>query len=630
MKNLLIILALLFSQNAFSNIDTLKVKSKISDVTVFLEGAQVMRTSKLNLPQGKHYILFEKLPYEINPESIQVEGMENCKILSVKHKYSNPYKKSEIEKNIQSKIDSEQLKYKEIASELSVFNIEEQLLLDNRILSKKGEGSLIKEIKEAADFYRLRLNEIKKAKLNLNLKTKAINKNIKNLYSQLNKYSVEGKKIYSQVLISLECEQSISNNLILKYYVSSAGWTPTYDYRVEDISKPLVLVYNAKVFQSTGENWKNVKLKLSTNNPSLNNNKPELLPWYIERGFPDYKFFGDATTGSIFGTVFAQRSNSTLDFAYVKVFKDNRLVTGTQTDIDGNYVIKSLKPGIYKLISSFIGYKEDIKQNIRVYPGKVIYLDFHLDIAGMLLESVVVSDGLNVKSTLAGSVNGLKYEKKKRETNHFIPTTVNKAITNLEYEIEIPYSIPSDGINYNIKMKEISIPVEYIYHVIPKIKSDAFLIARIPDWSELNLLSGKSSTYYQGTFIGESTIDANQTSDTLNISLGKDSNVIVERKVNKRTKGKKFLSKYVKEIIEWDIILKNKKDTNINIVVQDQFPISENKSIDVELLETSNSVIDEKKGTLTWKLNLDSGKKQNLSFKYSVKYPKKMRLSTEF
>ena len=629
MKNLFIILFVFISQIAFSNVDTLKVESKITEVTVFLQGAQVTRSAKLNLIKGKFLLLFERLPYELNPESIQVEGMNDCKILSVKHKYTNPYRKSDSEIEIQAKIDSEELKLQTIQNEIKVFDIEEQLLMDNRILSKKGEGSSIKEIKEAADFYRQRFNEIKKEKLKLETIILKLRQGIKKLYSQLNKFAVEGKKSYTQIQILIECEKQNMSMLRLKYYVFSSGWTPSYDYRVEDISKPLVLVYNAKVFQSTGEKWNNVKLKLATSNPAINNNKPELMPWYIERGFPDYKSFNNNTTGMISGSIFDSESNENLLFALIKLYKDGKLIKSTQSDIDGNYIIKSIIPGTYKLVASYIGYKEEVKQNIRVLQGKIVYIDFGLKNGNVHLDNIVVT-GMRGRTAGMSSKRKAKREKIKRKTKYFIPTTMNKVITNLEYEINISYSIPSDGMDYNIKMKEISIPVEYIYQVVPKLKNDAFLIAKIPDWTELNLLSGKSNIYYQGTFVGESFIDANQTKDTLNISLGKDSNIIVERKVNKRTKAKKFFSTKIKETIEWDIVIKNKKDTNIKIIIKDQVPISENKAINIELLESSNSEIDKKTGTLVWLLDLKPDEKKTTSFKYSVKYPRSIYLRTEF
>ncbi len=80
-------------------------------------------------------------------------------------------------------------------------------------------------------------------------------------------------------------------------------------------------------------------------------------------------------------------------------------------------------------------------------------------------------------------------------------------------------------------------PVNYVYYSIPKLDKDVFLIAELSNWTKLNLLSGKSSIYYKGTFTGQSEINANSTKDTLEISLNRDKkNIVVERTLLKEKK----------------------------------------------------------------------------------------------
>ena len=145
------------------------------------------------------------------------------------------------------------------------------------------------------------------------------------------------------------------------------------------------------------------------------------------------------------------------------------------------------------------------------------------------------------------------------ETANYISNTLKSNVSNLEYVIEIPYTIPSDGEDYSIKIKEVSLTVDYIYHAVPKLDNDVFLTAEIVGWTELNLLSGKSSIYYQGTFTGESYIDANQAGDTLNVSLGRDRNIIVKREGSKEMNDKQILGKNIKETLGWNITVKNNK-----------------------------------------------------------------------
>ena len=69
--------------------------------------------------------------------------------------------------------------------------------------------------------------------------------------------------------------------LTAEYFTNNAGWTPIYDIRVDDISKPINLIYKADVFQNTGNDWKNIDVTLSTNNPSRNNTQPIISAWKL-------------------------------------------------------------------------------------------------------------------------------------------------------------------------------------------------------------------------------------------------------------------------------------------------------------------------------------------------------------
>jgi uncharacterized protein (TIGR02231 family) len=205
----------------------------------------------------------------------------------------------------------------------------------------------------------------------------------------------------------------------------------------------------------------------------------------------------------------------------------------------------------------------------------------------------------------------------------------NTNITSLEYKIDIPYSIPSDGKDYNVKIKEAKIPVNFIFKCVPKLDKDVFLIAEIGNWSKLNLISGKSSIYYNGVFTGQSEIDVKNLKDTLAISLNRDKNILVERTLLKEKKEKQFIGNNIRETINWSITVKNNKSVKTKVFVEDQFPISENKSIVIEKLENSNGKINEKTGKIFWELELEPNENIELTLKYSVKYPNYMKLSIE-
>jgi len=680
MKNLIIILAFILSITSYaSSTDTTKVKSEISDVTVFFSGAQITRNIEVNLLKGEHLIQIDKLPVAINHQSLQLKGINGCKVISVKHKYDYPTsKKKKKEKEIEDKIKAYEQRIKELKNKSSVFDIEETLLLNNSILHKKDGGSAIADIKEAADFYRLRFNETRQSKLNIYSELEDIKETIQELYTELNELMVEKRKTFSQVFATVDCEKNIKGVLKLSYYLESAGWTPLYDFRVDEISKPLEIIYNANVFQSTGEDWKNVNITLSTNDPSISSTKPEITTWYINRGYPYNRetlqekslLTGNCT---LKGKVIDAETNEPIPFANVVVFKNNKIVAGASSDFDGYFTIKPLPSGYFDIKVSYIGYNNQQKNSIRFTSNKTTFLDFNLTASSESIDEVmvvaysipIVSENTynnstfsseeiykmpgrsanGVATTVAGvysegggisSIRGARsggnvtyvdgveilgssnLPKSKISTINYISNTLKTTITNLEYKIDIPYTIHSDGEDYGIRIKEVKLPVEYVYYAIPSLDKDAFLIAEVTDWTELNLLSGKTSIYYQGTFTGESYVDAENTNDTLSISLGRDKNIIVERKQDKKIKKKNLFSDK-KETIGWDFTIKNNKDVKIKIIVEDQIPISELKSILVKSVELSSAKM-EKNGKLIWKFDIEPKKKKEFSFKYFVKY----------
>lgn len=658
MKNIfLLILAALYATASIA-VDTLKVETKVSEVTVFFSGAQVSRQGNSRLMKGKHVILISPLPEEIDRQSLQIGNMEGCKILSVKHLLTSPSvkDKSQAVKDLESKIESMRDKTAELAKRHQVFEAEEKLLLDNSVISKKDDGAVVARIKEAADFYRTRLNEIALQKAALRKEYKQANEKIQDLYVSLNELNSKQASSFSKVLISVECERDVNIDLKMAYYITSAGWDPWYDFRVDDILKPLAIVYHANVYQSTMEDWRNVKLKLSSSNPVLSGTKPELANWYL--GNPVVTPVQVRSAGGIStlqGRTYDAESNESLPFVNLGLYRNGELVANAVSDVEGNYTLKPIPPGNYLLKATYVGCKPT-QVNVQMNSGKTTFMDMSLRSSAVELQEVAIvseefiampSKNINsVASTTAGvfqqdegrankvrgsraSENATYIDGMKAVSQNNIANSLHTNVANLEYVIDIPYTILSDGKDYSVKIKEVSLDVNYVYYVVPKLDQDVFLTAEIVNWNQLNLLSGKSSIYYQGTFTGETEIDMNQVGDTMIISLGRDKNLTVKREGNRSMYDKRFISGSIKETLGWDITVRNNKKSNVKIIVQDQFPLSQRKSIEVERLDYSGGTLEEKSGKLTWVILLAPDEKKTVTFKYSVKYPKDVNLAVE-
>jgi hypothetical protein len=679
-RSFILLLIVSVSMEVFASIDTIVLQTKITDVTVFFTGAQVKRSTEIKFKKGKFMLKIDELPQEINAQSIQVEKINNCKILSVKHQlnYQNENRKGIEETDIQNKIDAQELKIKELKNKSDVFDLEEKLLLDNSLLARKGNGTTIDEIKSAADYYRIRLNEIRQGKLNITVDLEAANKAIQVLYTQLNELTSKKRKTFSQVFIAVECEKETMANLNFSYYLGLAGWKPSYDFRVDDVGKPLTLVFNASVYQSTGEDWNNVNIKLSTNNPTLSGIKPELSTWYLGRREPAYitdVMEESKGAGAIKGRILDAATEEGVAFVTITISQYGQVVASTTTDFEGQYAVKPIAPGTYTVNVKCIGYNESRTDQVKITPEKINFLNVKLN-ANAIATGVVEVTAYKVplidrdETTTGGTltsedirrmptrhvnsmvgtaagvygdnvrgsrsdyndyyVDGVKVRGSTDLPNssienisvNYISNSLKTTVVNLEYVIDIPYTIPSDGEDYTIKIKEVTTPVHYVYYAVPKLDDDAFLTAELTDWTSLNLLSGKSNIYYQGTFTGKSYIDVNNSSDTLRLSLGRDKNILIKRESNRLMADKKILGNAIRETIGWTITVKNNKDTKVKIIIEDQYPVSQRKSMEVDLLESSGANVDEGTGKLIWDLQMEANEKKVLVNKYTVKYPR--------
>lgn len=226
------------------------------------------------------------------------------------------------------------------------------------------------------------------------------------------------------------------------------------------------------------------------------------------------------------------------------------------------------------------------------------------------------------------------FKQKEQETNmtkkgdvNF--TTIQISQMSVEFPILAKYSIPSDSKPYIVDVTKYNLPATYKHICIPKEDRDAFLLARITGWEDLNLVEGQANVYFGGSYVGQSYIYTRDVNDTLDLSLGRDSKVLVTRTKMKEFTDKQLIGIKRKETYRYQIIVKNNRKAPINIEIQDQVPVSENQEIEVNIDETSKADHNILSGICKWNFIIDPDKSQNVSIQYTVKYPKNKTVHTK-
>src|SRR5512145_1977226 len=164
-----------------------EVSSTITNVTVYLRGAQVTREANINLPKGSSSIIFRELPVQINPQSIQLKGAGNFIILSITHQinYLSQGRKSREVKMLQDSLKIYEDQFALLDGLLQVLKSEEDMLQDNRDISSSEKGVVLAELKQSVEYYRTRLTEIKKEQIRLNRESIKVKEKLNRVQSQI-------------------------------------------------------------------------------------------------------------------------------------------------------------------------------------------------------------------------------------------------------------------------------------------------------------------------------------------------------------------------------------------------------------------------------------------------------------
>lgn len=538
-KIALFIVAVLFLHTLKAQNETeQKVNAPVQLVVVYLNGAQVTRDWKGNLNAGTHRLLFSNLSPAINAQSIQANVEGNITILSVQYRINhlrNQEKTPEIIA-MEDSLEITSFKLELVKGKKNAYEEEKSMILSNKSIGGHNNGVQIAELEDGADFFRKRMMTIAEEWLNLTREERKLQNIIDNLNSQLEDFNQQKNTPSHEAVVTIKCETAMNAHMQLSYFTSAASWEPFYDVRVKNTQSPVQLFYKARIVQRSNEEWKQVKIKLSTGNPTINGTRPVLNPYFL-----DY---------------------------YANIPQKSYKKLANEADDASS-------------APSYRGARED---------GTAYYID-----------------GVRV----IGNANAV---------------AVNQTASNIEFDIANPYTITPDGNPQTVDIRTVDLQAKYGYIVTPKLDKDAFLVARIIGNNDLYNLRGAANIYFEGTYVGQTEINPGAT-DTLELSLGRDKRISVERTQVKEFSSKSKVGGNIKESSTWEITVRNSKKEAIDILIEDQIPVSQNKDIIVEATNTGNAQYNAETGKLSWLFTIQSSQIQKVRFSFDVKYPKDKQIN---
>lgn len=283
-KNIIMLIIVFFIPSVLFAANEIIVSPNLSGAKVFLKGAELSHTARMNLEKGLNEVVFTGLASKIEGGSISVSGKGDAVIMSVAQRfdYMRPVEKNPQIKALEDSLDAlnKSLSLNQIG--IDVLKTEIDLLSANKRISGKGKGLFLTDLQKMAEYYTKRHSEINSRILDLSLNGKKLQKDIDRVKNQLNELATRIKKTTNEVVISVLSKAGGTAEINLAYFIPDAGWQPSYDIRVDRINSPVILTSKAEVRQQSGIDWKDVEVVLSTRNPSLSNEKPYISIWFID------------------------------------------------------------------------------------------------------------------------------------------------------------------------------------------------------------------------------------------------------------------------------------------------------------------------------------------------------------
>ncbi len=532
MKQLLTALFIFICLTVFANEDRTVVNARLQSVTVYRNGAEMIHVANATLKEGSNALVIEQLSNSIDVNSILIKVSDGITILGTE--FSNNHLTSQV-KTARVRLLEDSLEVLKKSSEkisLGINNINQlqDILKVNKDIKGTQTGVSVSELIKLMDYYKSKTTELQTELLQLQEKNHRIKEGIDKIQKELNEEKYKNTSSTGRIALQLQVSSTGKYTFDISYIALNASWNPFYDLRIEDIKSPIKLVYKANISQSTGIDWKQVKLSLSTATPGQSSNAPELTPWFL---------------------------------GYLNPYSRNRMAMAKPMAMMAEAKAETFS------IEGYGSKKLDTK-------------------AKKLEEYVSVSDN----------------------------------IMNVTFDIDILYDIPTNGKEQTALLKTYQLQANYKHFAIPKLDKDAYLMAEVLDWEKLNLLPAEANVILEGAYTGKTFIDPNSSQDTLLLSLGKDKRVVLKRDKLVDFSSIKFLGTNKMQKFTFEITVRNNKKEAINLDLKDQFPLSTNKEIEVEMIDAGGSVLNNDNGVLNWLIKLPAGETKKFKFTYSIRYPK--------
>lgn len=276
--------------------DEVALTSRISGVTVFPSGAEVSRVGSINLQQGQHTLIVNDLPAETVTDSIRVSatatgGLEIGSVDARKvYVTSEEAARADVRrKELEDTLDRLRDRSEDLNAAIQAAQTQKNLIsnlaqLPTRPAPTAGGGEKT-DWREVLSVIGTASADAQRARSEATQQLRDLKVQIADTQKELSSLA-PARQRRTEVKIFVESAVPLEGDVVVRYQVPSASWTPFYDARLvsggKAIKPKLEFIRRATIKQTTGEAWSRVQVTLSTTRPKAGASAPKLKPMTVD------------------------------------------------------------------------------------------------------------------------------------------------------------------------------------------------------------------------------------------------------------------------------------------------------------------------------------------------------------
>jgi uncharacterized protein (TIGR02231 family) len=273
------------------------IETTIVAVTVYTDRALITRRGKLPLTGAETALTIANLPTTLEPDSVRVSGRGTIPVklqgVTIDRQFTTEPVGDQL-RTLSQEIDRLEAEKTRLQVQLDTLTLQSEFIQG---LRQKTEQSFsrnlatksidLEDTSNLLNFIGSKHTEYATNREEILLQKQHLEKQLQALQSQLKQLQRPRSKESFQITVAIVPETPAETpaetpefQLEVTYVVQNASWKPLYDLRIQ--KQTLHLTYLAAITQTSGENWSDISLTLSTAKPGLGQIPPKLEAWYID------------------------------------------------------------------------------------------------------------------------------------------------------------------------------------------------------------------------------------------------------------------------------------------------------------------------------------------------------------